>query len=275
MDAARVLTPAQSPGRLIRRRVDRSRARDPCVRAAVVALRRRQGAGDPGVVRAVGHPLLPGAQCAHRPAGLTRCRPDARQAAAPAPHQPAAGARGAPLRGSGLIRPVPGFSTVALRRCGLAAGALAACRHRPWRGRAPTSARFVCFGRHGLDSRSLRLRRGPTSRRRPAFLDVTATAPTIAVVGDAAGASSLVRSLRAAGLHAALSDAPRAGTLGRVNVPTVLYRPAAGAAAVAARVAAVLSTRLPGTTVEPTLRSTDASSVRRRAAARGAVTRHV
>src|SRR5689334_7626378 len=56
------------------------------------------------------------------------------------------------------------------------------------------------------------------------------TVPSIAVVGDTTGAAALVRSLLAAGLHASVSTTT-AGTLGPVSVPTVLYRPAASAAA--------------------------------------------
>src|SRR4051794_5069135 len=65
------------------READGEGTRDPRVRAAVVDVRGREGTGGPGVVRHVHDPVLPAPQPAHRPAGGTRLRPDARQAAAP------------------------------------------------------------------------------------------------------------------------------------------------------------------------------------------------
>src|SRR5687768_1951761 len=67
--------------------------RDPGLRAAVVEVRRRQGAGDPRALRHVGHPLLPGPQRADRPLRGPRPRPHARQAPAP----PALGAPARPF----------------------------------------------------------------------------------------------------------------------------------------------------------------------------------
>jgi hypothetical protein len=84
------------------------------------------------------------------------------------------------------------------------------------------------------------------------------TAPAIAVIGDDIEASSVVKSLMGAGLHASVTATPTGGRLGPVSVPTILYRSAASAAA--SRVAAVLSSRLPGTTVAPMPLSTDSSS---------------
>jgi len=98
---------------------------------------------------------------------------------------------------------------------------------------------------------------GSTAPASPRLRPAAPSRPPITVVGDSAGASALVRSLLAAGLDAGVS-APAAGTLGPVSVPTVLYRPAAGAAASA--VAAVLSTRLPGTTLAHMPGSIDAAS---------------
>src|SRR4051812_3315199 len=64
------------------RGADGEGTRDPRVRAAVVEVRGRQGTGGPGVVRHVDDPVLPAPQRAHRSAGGTRLRPDARQATA-------------------------------------------------------------------------------------------------------------------------------------------------------------------------------------------------
>ena len=74
-------TPAPAEDDHVRRRLggrpESPGPRDPRLRTAVVEVRRRQGAGDPGAVRHVGHPLLPGAQRADRHPGRrwppTRC----------------------------------------------------------------------------------------------------------------------------------------------------------------------------------------------------------
>ena len=67
-----------------RRRAVRARRGDPRLRAPVVEVRRRQGAGDPGEVRHVVRPLLPGAQRPDRPSRGARRRPAAGPSAAPA-----------------------------------------------------------------------------------------------------------------------------------------------------------------------------------------------
>src|SRR3954469_18379672 len=74
------------------RGADGEGTRDPRVRAAVVEVRGRQGTGGPGVVRHVDDPVLPAPQRAHRPAGGTCSRPNARQAAAADASDGAAGA---------------------------------------------------------------------------------------------------------------------------------------------------------------------------------------
>jgi hypothetical protein len=108
----------------------------------------------------------------------------------------------------------------------------------------------VVLGPAGADSSA-----ASAAAARPA--PAAADGPPIAVIGDAASASSLVRSLAAAGLRAGVS-AGAAGKLGPVSVPTVLYGPTAGAAASA--VAAVLETRMPETTLAPMPSSTGAGS---------------
>src|SRR3954454_10418171 len=93
------------------RGADGEGTRDPRVRAAVVEVRGREGTGGPGVVRHVDDPVLPAPQRAHRPAGGTRLRPDAREAAAAdaagaakGTNGPAsAGARGVALRAAGRV----------------------------------------------------------------------------------------------------------------------------------------------------------------------------
>nr|WP_284288396.1 DUF3263 domain-containing protein [Angustibacter aerolatus] len=60
-------------------------------------------------VRHVGHPVLPGAERAHRPPGRARLRPDAGEAAAPHARLPSAGPLGPPARPAALgrVRPEP------------------------------------------------------------------------------------------------------------------------------------------------------------------------
>ncbi|CAA9352685.1 MAG: hypothetical protein AVDCRST_MAG36-2078, partial [uncultured Nocardioidaceae bacterium] len=72
------------------------------LRAAVVEVRRRQGAGGPREVRDVLDALLPGAQRAHRPSRGAGPRPAARAAAAAAAGDPAARPLGPPARVRGL-----------------------------------------------------------------------------------------------------------------------------------------------------------------------------
>src|SRR4051794_13140781 len=77
---------------------DRARARDPCLRAPVVEVRRRQGDGDPGPVRSERDPLLPDPERPDRPPRGARPRPDARQATPAPAHNPAAPPLGSALR---------------------------------------------------------------------------------------------------------------------------------------------------------------------------------
>jgi L-2,4-diaminobutyrate decarboxylase len=72
---------------------DRPRARGAGLRTAVVEVCGRQGTGDQGTVRHVGHPLLPGAQRPHRQPVGAGSRPDAHQAAAPVAREPSASAQ--------------------------------------------------------------------------------------------------------------------------------------------------------------------------------------
>src|SRR3954469_21800679 len=97
-DGRRQLLPCDQPSRLGFALV--ARPGDPRLRASVVEVRRRQGAGDPRAVRHVGHPLLPSAQRSDRPSRRPGLRSHAGQAAAPA----ALGAAACPLRSSAGYR---------------------------------------------------------------------------------------------------------------------------------------------------------------------------